>query len=437
MFKKYSSYLLAILLISTLVGCSSTNPLIKETQDHIKNKDMQGALASSKKLITEEPGNPLGYYFKGTVLGDIAQNKEKPADGETYYKKMNESFDKSQSIADTLNEVPEKVKGIHAVKTSFWRNELNTGVQIAQSDSLQNTMDNAMQKSMQHVKNATIILPEKALSWKALSQIAQVNKSYDQAAKAKEKHFEVAADSSISANDYLLLGSFYYQQDKQEKVVEAFEKGFKKFPKNEKLASNLADAYSRTGESEKAISTTRKLVEKYPENARYRLVYGTQLYKKSRDMAESVSSNVQQIKELEGSKGADTGAANSKIEKLKKENANLNTEISDLVEKSVTNYKKCLSLDSQNEEALKNLGIVYKNRAKRKYVQRNMTADNAKAKKLDDEAKELLKESMKYYEKAVEIDPDNKSHWRNLFQIYARLGMDKKVKKAKKKAGIK
>jgi tetratricopeptide (TPR) repeat protein len=65
-----------------------------------------------------------------------------------------------------------------------------------------------------------------------------------------------------------------------------------------------------------------------------------------------------------------------------------------------------------------------------------MTRDNAKAAKLDKQAKDLLRKSMTNYEKAAELDPENPEYWRSLFQIYTTLGMDEKAAEAEKKAGM-
>lgn len=43
---------------------------------------------------------------------------------------------------------------------------------------------------------------------------------------------------------------------------------------------------------------------------------------------------------------------------------------------------------------------------------------------------------MKNYEKATEIEPDNQSYWRSLFQVYTSLGMNEKAEAAMEKAGM-
>ncbi|MDZ7717125.1 MAG: hypothetical protein U5J95_13030 [Balneolaceae bacterium] len=67
------------------------------------------------------------------------------------------------------------------------------------------------------------------------------------------------------------------------------------------------------------------------------------------------------------------------------------------------------------------------------FDERNRTDDIDEAAKIDEKGKEILRESMKYYETAVEADPDNKEYWRSLFNIYVTLGMDEKADEAMKR----
>jgi tetratricopeptide (TPR) repeat protein len=82
------------------------------------------------------------------------------------------------------------------------------------------------------------------------------------------------------------------------------------------------------------------------------------------------------------------------------------------------------------------LGVIHQNKASVIFEQRNLTLDNDKAKKLNDQARDELKKARDNYKKATQIDPDNKKYWRSLYQIYTALGNDQKAKEAKQKAGI-
>ncbi len=50
--------------------------------------------------------------------------------------------------------------------------------------------------------------------------------------------------------------------------------------------------------------------------------------------------------------------------------------------------------------------------------------------------KDTIRQAQEYFEKAVEIEPDNKNYWRSLFEIYTFLGEDEKAQEAMEKADM-
>src|SRR5699024_8838663 len=90
----------------------------------------------------------------------------------------------------------------------------------------------------------------------------------------------------------------------------------------------------------------------------------------------------------------------------------------------------------KDDVAYNTLGIIYQNKAAALFEERNRETDNQRASELDSQAREVLKQSMNYYEKAAEISPENQNYWKSLFEIYTTLGMDKEAEEAMKKAGL-
>ncbi|HEX6983279.1 MAG TPA: tetratricopeptide repeat protein, partial [Balneolaceae bacterium] len=307
----------------------------------------------------------------------------------------------------------------------------NRAVKLATEDSLKKTVPNYLQKSVQRLQNATIIQPDSALSWAVLSQVSAMNQNYEQAAKAQEQYFTLVPDTAITVNDYMRLASYYYQLDKQQEVLEVFQNAAEQYPKNEKVVSNLADAYSRTGNSDKAIETVENLVEQFPENAQYHLVLGSQIYQRALHLSDTLSANTKMIADLQ-----QEGGNADKIAQLKQENQQLEKEITELTNRAEEELKTALEYRPDDAAAYNTLGIIYQNKAKSVFDERNRTVDNQKAAELDARGEELLRTAMKYYEQAAEIDPENQSYWRSLFSIYTALGMDEQAREAMEKAGI-
>lgn len=433
-------HILVTLLIAVMVGCSTSNPLADEAQSNIENQDFEAALASAKKSIEEHPGDPLGYYYKAVALSEIAQESKNPKERTEYYKEMNNTFNLAKSVSDTAENVPSEINRIDAIKNVLWQTEHNKAIEYVRSDSLKNTVDNPTEYSMYHLKNATIVQPDSSLSWNVLSQVAAMNEEYQEAVESKEKYMSMVDDTTKTPEDYIQLASYHFNMDNQQEVLEVFEEAQKQFPKNEDIVSNLADAYNRVGEPEKAIETVEQLVEQNPENPQYHLVLGTQIYQQALTIRDELSSNSEKILSLQKNL---SDASESEREKIKKqvgelvdENEKLKSKVDELTNRAEEELKTTLEYRPEDANAYNTLGIIYQNRARTVFDQRNRTTDNEEARKLDKEGKDLLREAMGYYEKATEIDPDNQEYWKRLFEIYTTLGMDKKAKEAMNKAGL-
>jgi tetratricopeptide (TPR) repeat protein len=297
-----------------------------------------------------------------------------------------------------------------------------------------------MELSLYHLRNATEIEPDSASSWNVRAQIAAQNKEFEEAVTSKEKYMGMISESEIDTVDYMHLGNYYFNLDNDEKVVEVFERGKDRFPGSTPIVTNLADAYSRAGQSEKAISTLEELVQQNPDNAQYRLVMGTQIYQQALKLQDSVGSNSQEIMELQKefnqADASDQEEIKAQIDELSNENEELLAQKEDLTNRAEEQINKALELRPDDPAAYETLGVIYQNRAKELFDRRNRTTDNEEAAKFDEQGKEDIRQAMDYYEKAVELDPENENYWRSLFQIYTFLGMDEKAEEAMEKAGM-
>jgi tetratricopeptide (TPR) repeat protein len=437
MFTNKLPHLLLTLLVGLLISCGSSNPLADKAQSNIESQNFESALAAAEESIQTSPQDPLGYYYKGVALGEIAGAEEDPSARTDSYKEMNTAFETAKSIADTSESVPGEVNRINSVKQVLWQTEHNRGVKLATDDSLKNAVDQPLAKSMTHLKNATIIQPDSALSWNVLSQVSAMNKSYADAAEAQKKYLSIAVDTSLKANDYLQLASYYYQMDEQEEIVTALEDAQQQFPENQEIVSNLADAYQRVGNSEKAISTVEQLVEKNPENPQFHLVLGSKIYQQALVYNDSLSQNSDKVFELQRQDNSDSQSVQQQITQLQQENEQLQAKVDKLSNRAEKELKTVLEYRPNDDSAYNTLGIIYQNRAKAVFDKRSdPNISNAEAAEYDKQGQELLKTALKHYERATEIKPDNQEYWKSLFSIYTALGMDKKAKEAMQKAGM-
>lgn len=437
MFKKFIPYFFVTLLIGILAGCGSSNPFVDEAQSNIKSQNFEAALSAAEQSIQNQPNDPLGYYYKGVALGEIADTKE-PSARQDYYKRMKDAFAQAREVASKAEDVPSEIERIDAVVNTLWQTEHNKAISYASDDSVKKTVSNPLDISIAHLDNATLIQPDSVLSWDVKAQVYYMNDDVQGAITAMEEVMQLK--DQPTAEDYARMAGYYSIAEMPEKAISTLEKGQEQYPANKDIVTRLADAYTNAGETEKAIATIEALIEKEPENPQFHLVLGTQIYKTVLALSDSLKANSDKIfdlqQELRSAQGSNAGQLKQQISTLEQNNEQLQQRINGLTEKATKELNTVLEYRPNDATAYNTLGIIYQNKASALFDKRNRTTDNTKAQEIDAEAKEALKQAMEYYENAAEIDPDNQDYWKNLFSIYTALGMDQKAEEAMKKAGM-
>lgn len=431
MFKRSLRLLTLVLSIGLLASCSSLDPNVKEAKKNVRDQNPEAALEAANRALETNPNNPNAYYYKAVAMSELAAQKD-PAERMEDYKTMHMLFAKADSIYGTLEEKPEEAANLDAVVTSVWSSEHNAAVKIASNDSLREA--EGLDAAVAHLKNATIVQPDSTLSWEVLAEIQVMNENIPGAVDAMEVYMQKTENPP--AEKYQRMALFYRNTDATEKARDTLIKGLEAYPENVKLRQDLADTYLELEEYDKALATVRKLIELEPENAQYHLVYGTTIYQSATRLTEKLTANYDELFELE--KKADSGdeEAKSRIEEIEAENKELQEQIDTMTEEASKSLVKVTELRPEEAIAYNTLGIIYQNKAAALFEERNRTTDNEKAAELDKQAKEELKKAQTYYEKATEIEPDNKQYWRNLFRVYTSLGMNDKAQEAMEKAGM-
>jgi len=438
MLKNLKIFLLLSFSAGLLMSCGSSNPLVDDAENAIKLQNYDTALAAAENLINEEPQNSLGYYYKGTALAQKAQNQSNAEASLPLYKKMVTTFEEANDVASNTEEAPSQLNRIPQIITGVWRYEYNSAIDLASNDSLMQATENPLGKAINHLENATVIRPDSARNWEIMAQVNNMKQDYANAAEAQEKFIELKDDPGAEA--YIVLAQYYQLSDQLQESIRVLKNARKEYPKNIQVVEVLADAYSQSEQSEKAIGIVEELVDQDPTNPQYRLSLGTQIYQSAIEIQNSYDENINNIfdlrQKLKNASGSEAENINQRIENLQQENNELEKEINALTEQAVTELNAVLENRPDDPVAYNTLGIIYQNKAAVIFDKRNMTRDNAKAAKLDKQAKDLLRKSMTNYEKAAELDPENPEYWRSLFQIYTTLGMDEKAAEAEKKAGM-
>ncbi|HCD53533.1 MAG TPA: hypothetical protein DEQ34_13880 [Balneolaceae bacterium] len=420
----FSAFMVAFLLLS----CTG-DPLITPIQEGINSQNYDAAIAAADSAIALQPQSGVAYYYKGVALGKKAETIDEPSDRLPVYEDMRESLDDAKLLFSASTDKPKEAGQVTNLVLSTWSTEHNAAIPYATNDSVMATVENPLELAIAHLVNAVTINPDSLLSHDVLAQIYYMNDNYEGAASEMSKVIEL--QDSAASSEYDRLGYYLLQSGHADKAVEALEEGLALYPDSVTLVQKIADAYFKIGRVDDALVTVERLIKSDPNNAQYRLVIGSQLYQQVLDFDDVVDENNEKIAQLE-----EEGGNEAEIEKLKAENAELETKMATLTDRAEQALLKAVELDDQLSMAFNTLGVLYQNKAAALFDERNNTLDNDEADRLDALAKDEVRKAMGYYEKVIEINPDDTVTWETLFRIYTLLDMRDEAEEAMNKAGM-
>ena len=435
--KLLRNFLSAVLFVGILASCETTDPLIEEAQKNIFTQNYDSALAVLDRSIQNNPESGLPYYYKAMTYKEKARTIAQAGERKGTYENFRESAVTAREKFAAQEETPSEADQVDNLILNTWGFEHNQAIEYVNNDSLKATVEQPIKVAIAHLENAVIINPDSTLSWDILAQVQSIDGNYLGAIEALNTSMEMK--SAPPAEDYLRLGTYYRDSEQPEEAIDVLESGVQSFPDSVQLVQVLADVYMQAGQRDKSVQTIENLIERDPDNAQYHLALGTQLLQATTEISERITGNYDKIYDLgtELRNNRDNAdAINASIDSLVTLNEELTAEMNELSDRAESELIRVTELRPNSPQAFQYLGISFTNKAAALYEKRNFTQDNELANQLDQQAKEELREAMKYYERAVEIDPDNTGYWQSLSRIYVQLDMQEKAAEAMDKAGM-
>ena len=431
--KKSFSVLSALII---LAACAVTDPNIETAKLNVKNGEYEKAIESVGKAIEIDPANGSAYEYRGNILGELAQKKNNPSDRSELYNKMVQDYSKATELYKMAPDAEAKSLLMENNMVRYWANEFNAGVKLVQGES---PTSEQLSKAVVHLKNAVSIMPDSLNSQTTLAEIQYMNKDLEGAIASLSKAIDM--NKTPEVNLYLRLAAFQDLAGSKNQSIETLKKAKELFLDNIDIVQSLANAYLSTNDIENALAAVKTLIERDPENAQYRLVYGTQLYNTTDGLTTEAEANYERIsilkKDLKNAKGKKAQAmVKNELDSLRVSNQALNKQINELTDQALVQMKVVTELKPDDASALYTTGIIIQNRAANIFKERDSTEDNKRAAKLDTEAKDVLRDALVYYEKAIELKPEETEYWMTLFKVYTTLGMTDKAQQAMEKAGL-
>ncbi|MAO65840.1 MAG: hypothetical protein CL666_12675 [Balneola sp.] len=364
-----------LLVAGFFYSCSSTQLNIDEL---VAEDKYEQALTEINNRLTEDPAQPSLYIQRAKINVSLAQQSDPEVRADYYTSAAN---DFASAIDHQANA---QLSEVDSLRQQYWKFEHNAGLQVSDNES---TTDR-FQRAKIHFQNALILRHDAVSSYKNLA-IAQFNLGeIDASIQSLLNGLEYATEEQ--SNDILEnLGYLHLEKGEPDQATQYYEQANTNILEDRNLVFGLINAYISNGDYEKAADLLDALVEENPDSPQLRNVYGTQLYEITSgimsDLKEAYAANdtvlVEQI--LFEAEGMGDEAEDQLIEAFRRDTAN-------------TDYVESLA--------------VFYNNLSAQYLSLLPVAFDRDRQRLNEKADTLIDFAIEYYEKLVNIDPNNQAY---------------------------
>lgn len=383
------------------IGCTTPSSTTQEplNTDALSKQQLENELQTINRQIDAGTTDADTYYQKAYLLSEYAQKLGQPAERTPSYMDMHSTLKRAQDLYTNMNRAAGQQQVDELLKVT-WSNEHNLGVQIMQSDSTLDGKD--FEKAAVHFKNATVILPDTAISYKMEARAYYQNHKPELAIEALE---EARNHIDRLPSDMLEQLAFLYQETEQpQKAVAVYEAAESFSDENLNIIHGLANAYISAEEHDKAVELLERLVENEPENIVYAHSLATEYYYLGSIKLRTMMNSADDFNQL--------------------------PEAHLMFEKAEKQFTNALELSSGNNEIQLAFAKFYQN-VSAQYQKVLPEVDNEQREQLKVRISNYLTSSIPLFERLVRQDPDSTTLWSNLYQVYTYLGMSEKAEEAK------
>lgn len=439
--KRLYPILLPVFLLY-LAACG-TDPNIESARLSLLTEDYDEAIENARAAIEADSSNAEGYHLKGVAIaskafaGDVKER-------EPEYSRARGLFDEALRLYDDQTTIGSDKDDMQEFIFDIWGTEFNTGIEMLEDDIVSSDRD-SLEIAKYHFINSKTIQPDSVQPYSVLAEVHAALEEYDEAINVTRAILEDLGQTD-DIYSYYRLANFYQQKDDFSEAIEIMLDARERFPDEVEIIQELAFMYFEEGRTDEAIDAVADLIEADPDNPEYRIVYATQMYQIALRVDDEIREINQQIMEKrqeiqsaareEGFTEEMLDEMEAEIHELEEERAEYQEEADRFIDEALEELRAAEQMSPEDPAIFHTLGIIYQNKGANKIDLRNISNDPDDIDRYDEEAREYLREAIPYFERAVELDPDDQESWRSLFEIYVQLGEEEKALEAQEKAGL-
>ncbi|WP_266205535.1 tetratricopeptide repeat protein [Pontibacter kalidii] len=359
--------LLTALVAGTISVASAQNSAVNSAVLNHKNGTLDKALADIEKATEHKKTKDKAktWFYRGVIYQDMIGNPiyGKLTDENTPLVIL-ESFDKTVELdgqnGEFAKQVPER-------KQMLYGQVLNQAVEFHNSQDWANAIEK--------YELAHKISPEDTTAVLYAAYASTADNKYDQAIGFYDELLKMGHKTEDVYKAKIQLQQATEASD--DAILATLAEGLKEHPNSVYMMQEELKYYLKNDRADEAMAKLDKAIEADPKNASLYAVKGNLLERK---------------KDLDGAREV---------------------------------YKKAIEADPNNFDAYYNLGVLEYNRGaeiNNKAAKMDYATYQKKGKALEAEAKKYYQAAMPYFEKAHQIQPEDKATMQNLINVYTRLG---------------
>lgn len=335
--------------------------------------DLVEAKEAIDKAIEHETTGVQGktWYYRGMIYQMLAKDEMLSKTDDTYTATALASFEKAVNLEDKkFRNKEDAVTYIRAISSDVF----NSGADAYQSGNYEQAYKDfnamkAINETLSKHGADLVVTTERSVSNAAAS--AEAAGMVPEAIASYEELLTMTED----ANNYVFLSRLYKKSGDKEKAMATLDSAAENFPDNAEVVIEQLNYFIEDNNVAGAIDKIDKAIELQPENDMLYFIKGN-AYDKSGDM-----------------------------------------------DKAIVEYERAIEINPKNDKALYNAGAMYFLGAN-KYIQEMNELDfneTAKYDELNEKRRQMYLTAKPYFEKVMELIPDDAASKKALFKINSAL----------------